>query len=44
MELEGFIYLAGVIAAFASFAGVLGWVAHVDYKRPTQVDPAVGED
>lgn len=27
------MYLTGVIAAFAVFAAVLGWAAHIDYKR-----------
>lgn len=26
-------YLTGVIAAFLVFAVVLGWAAHIDYRR-----------
>jgi formyltetrahydrofolate synthetase len=26
-------YLSGVIAAFVVFAIVLGWAAHIDYRR-----------
>ncbi len=34
-------YLGGVITAFIIFAAVLGWAAHIDYRRPTQTP---GED
>lgn len=44
MELGDLLVLGGILAAFATFAGVLGWVAHIDYKRPPDLDTAAGED
>jgi len=38
------IVIGGVIAAFACFALVLGWAAHIDYRRPPEPDSAAGED
>lgn len=35
-------YLGGAIFAFLAFAAVLGWAAHIDYKR--NPPPAAGED
>lgn len=36
-------FIGGVVAAFLSFAVVLGWVAHIDYTRPDP-GPSGGED
>jgi len=32
-----------ILAAFGLFAGVLGWAAHVDYKRPPEDEAFAGE-
>jgi hypothetical protein len=44
MDLADMLILGGIITVFASFALVLGWAAHIDYKRPLDLDTAAGED
>ena len=43
MESVDMVIVALILAAFGLFAGVLGWAAHVDYKRPERDQLAAGE-
>ena len=43
MELTDILIAALIVGAFAAFMGVLGWAAHIDYKRPERDQLAPGE-
>ena len=43
MELMDMVVVGLILSAFALFAGVLGWAAHVDYQRPEQDEATAGE-
>jgi hypothetical protein len=43
MELMDMVVLGIILSAFGLFAAVLGWAAHVDYKRPERDQLAAGE-
>lgn len=34
MEILEVLMVGIILAAFITFASVLGWAAHIDYKRP----------
>jgi len=44
MPVTDILIIGGILGAFITFAAVLGWAAHIDYKRTTRELEAFGHD